>query len=82
MTTKRLASQVWQSARTGLASLVMLQLSLAGPMAGSAQGKDHDGEEHSQSRTPITPATNQPRPTGKKNQWTEILRSPGCSGRF
>ena len=53
MTTKRLASQVWQSARTGLASLVMLQLSLAGPMAGSAQGKDHDGEEHSQSRTPI-----------------------------
>jgi phospholipase C len=53
MTTKRFASQLWQSARTGLASLMMLQLSLAGPMAGSAVAKDHDGEEHSRARTPI-----------------------------
>jgi phospholipase C len=37
----------------GLASLVMLQMSLAGPMAGSAQAKEHDGEEHSRARTPI-----------------------------
>ena len=53
MTTKRLASQVWQGARAGLASLVMLQMSLAGPMVGSAQAKEHDGESGKQARTPI-----------------------------
>jgi len=53
MTTKRLASQVWQSARTGLASLVMLQMSLAGPLVGSAQAKEHDGDSGKQARTPI-----------------------------
>jgi phospholipase C len=53
MSAKRFASQVRHGARVGLASLVMLQMSLAGPMAGSAQAKEHDGEEHSRARTPI-----------------------------
>jgi phospholipase C len=53
MSAKRFASQVKHGARVGLASLVMLQMSLAGPMAGSAQAKEHDGEEHSRARTPI-----------------------------
>jgi phospholipase C len=53
MTAKRFASQVWQGARAGLASLVMLQMSLAGPMVGSAQAKEHDGESGKQARTPI-----------------------------
>ena len=53
MTAKRFASQVWQGARAGLASLVMLQMSLAGPFVGSAQAKEHDGESGKQARTPI-----------------------------
>ncbi|HXC48265.1 MAG TPA: alkaline phosphatase family protein [Candidatus Sulfotelmatobacter sp.] len=53
MTAKSFASQVWQGARAGLASLVMLQMSLAGPMVGSAQAKEHDGDGGKQARTPI-----------------------------
>ena len=53
MSAKRFASQVRHGARVGLASLVMLQMSLAGPMAGSAQAKEHDGESGKQARTPI-----------------------------
>jgi phospholipase C len=53
MSAKRFVSQVRQSARVGLASLVMLQMSLAGPMAGSARAKEHDGESEKQARTPI-----------------------------
>jgi phospholipase C len=37
----------------GLASLVMLQMGLAGPMAGSAQAKEHDGDGQGRTRTPI-----------------------------
>jgi phospholipase C len=53
MSAKRFVSQVRQSARVGLTSLVMLQMSLAGPMAGSAQAKEHDGDEQGRTRTPI-----------------------------
>jgi phospholipase C len=53
MSAKRFASQVKQGVRVGLASLVMLQMSLAGPMVGSAQAKEHDGEEQGRARTPI-----------------------------
>jgi phospholipase C len=53
MKAKRFASQVKQGARVGLASLVMLQMSLAGPMVSSAQAKEHEGEEQSRARTPI-----------------------------
>jgi len=53
MTVKKIASQVLQGARVGLASLVMLQMGLAGPFVGSAQAKEHDGEEQKQARTPI-----------------------------
>jgi len=53
MKAKQFASQMKQGARVGLASLVMLQMSLAGPMVGSAQAKEHDGEEQSRARTPI-----------------------------
>jgi phospholipase C len=53
MSAKRFASQVRHGARVVLASLVMLQMSLAGPMAGSAQAKEHDGASEKQARTPI-----------------------------
>ncbi|HWY05870.1 MAG TPA: alkaline phosphatase family protein [Candidatus Acidoferrales bacterium] len=53
MSAKRFASQVRHGARVGLASLVMLQMSLAGPMAGSAMAKEHDGASEKQARTPI-----------------------------
>ena len=33
MTVKKIASQVWQGARVGLASLMMLQMSLQGRVA-------------------------------------------------
>jgi phospholipase C len=53
MSAKRFASQVKHGARVGLASLVMLQMSLAGPFVGATQAKEHDGESTKQSRTPI-----------------------------
>jgi len=53
MSAKRFASQVRHGARVGLASLVMLQMSLAGPMAGSAQAKEPDAASQKQARTPI-----------------------------
>ncbi len=49
MSAKRFASQVKHGARVGLASLVMLQMSLAGPMAGSALANDVQNN----TRTPI-----------------------------
>jgi phospholipase C len=54
MKAKRFASQVLHGARVGLASLVMLQMSLAGPFVGSATANDHDhdGDDHNP-RTPI-----------------------------
>ncbi len=51
MTVKRFASQVLQSARVGLASLVMLQMSLAGPFLTNAKAGDHDHDRDDQSRT-------------------------------
>ena len=53
MTVKRFASQVLQGTRVGLASLVMLQMGLAGPFLGAAQAKDHDKDDGGRSRTPI-----------------------------
>jgi phospholipase C len=53
MTVKRIASQVLQGARVGLASLVMLQMGLAGPFLGTAQAKDHDHDDDGRTRTPI-----------------------------
>ncbi len=53
MSAKRFAYQVKHGARVGLASLVMLQMSLAGPMAGSAQAKEPDSASQKQARTPI-----------------------------
>ncbi len=53
MTARRIAFQVLQSARVGLASLVMLQMSLAGPFLGSAQAHDHDNDGDNRARTPI-----------------------------
>src|SRR5258707_1466121 len=53
MSAKRFASQVKHGARVGLASLVMLQMSLAGPMAGSALANEHDAASQKQARTPI-----------------------------
>jgi len=50
MTAKKNASQVWQGARVGLASLMMLQMSLAGPFVGSAQAND---EHKPHANTPI-----------------------------
>jgi len=51
MTVKRFASQALQSARVGLASLVMLQMSLAGPFLTNAKAGDHDNDKGA--RTPI-----------------------------
>ena len=51
MTMRRIASQVLQSAKVGLASLVMLQMSL-GPFATSARANDDDGANN-RARTPI-----------------------------
>jgi phospholipase C len=53
MSAKSFASQLKHGARVGLASLVMLEMSLAGPMAGSAQANEHDGLSGKQARTPI-----------------------------
>jgi phospholipase C len=53
MTVKRFASQVLQGTRVGLASLVMLQMGLAGAFLGAAQAKDHDKDDGGRSRTPI-----------------------------
>jgi phospholipase C len=53
MTVKRFASQVLQGTRVGLASLVMLQMGLAGPFLGTAQAKDHDRDDGGRTRTPI-----------------------------
>jgi len=50
MTAKKNASQVWQGARVGLASLMMLQMSLAGPFVGSAKAND---EHKPHANTPI-----------------------------
>jgi len=53
MTVKKIASQMLQGARVGLASLVMLQMGLAGPLVGSAQANEHEGASEKQARTPI-----------------------------
>jgi phospholipase C len=53
MKARKFASQVKQSARVGLASLVMLQMGLAGPMVGSAQANENEGASEKQARTPI-----------------------------
>jgi phospholipase C len=53
MTVKKIASQMLQGARVGLASLVMLQMGLAGPMVGSAQANENEGAGTKQARTPI-----------------------------
>src|SRR5437899_4390462 len=53
MSAKRFASQVKHGARVGLASLVMLQMSLAGPFVGATQAKEHDGDRTKQAHTPI-----------------------------
>jgi len=53
MSAKRIASQVRHGARVGLASLMMLQLGLAGPFVGNAQAKEHDGDGGKRARTPI-----------------------------
>jgi phospholipase C len=53
MSAKRFASQVRQGARVGLASLVMLQMSLAGPFVGATQAKEPDRANQKQARTPI-----------------------------
>ena len=53
MSAKRFASQVKHGARVGLASLVMLQMSLAGPFVSGAQAKEHNGASEKQARTPI-----------------------------
>ncbi len=49
MSAKRFASQVRHGARVGLASVMMLQMSLAG----SAQAKEPDAASQKQARTPI-----------------------------
>jgi len=51
MTVRRFASQVLHGAKVGLASLVMLQMSLAGPFLNTTQAKDHD--DNNRARTPI-----------------------------
>ena len=53
MKARKFASQVKQGARVGLASLVMLQMGLAGPMVSSAQANEHEGASEKQARTPI-----------------------------
>jgi phospholipase C len=53
MTVKQFASQLLQGARVGLASLVMLQMSLGGPFLGTAQAHDHDKDDHGRARSPI-----------------------------
>ncbi|HET6929062.1 MAG TPA: alkaline phosphatase family protein [Candidatus Acidoferrum sp.] len=53
MSAKRFASQVKHGARVGLASLVMLQMSLAGPFVSDAQAKEPDRASVKQARTPI-----------------------------
>ena len=53
MKAKSFASQLRHSARAGLASLMMLQMGLAGPFVGATQAKEHDGESTKQARTPI-----------------------------
>jgi phospholipase C len=51
MTIKKIASQVVQGARVGLASLVMLQMGLAGPFVVSAQANENGAQP--QAVTPI-----------------------------
>jgi phospholipase C len=55
MSAKRFVSQALKTARVGLASLVMMQISLAGPLAtiALANEHDHDGEGGHRARTPI-----------------------------
>ena len=53
MTVKKIASQMLQGARVGLASLVMLQMGLAGPFVSSAQANENEGASTKQARTPI-----------------------------
>src|SRR5215469_6862219 len=51
MTVKKIASRVWQGARVGLASLMMLQMSLAGLFVSNAQANDNAAQP--QAITPI-----------------------------
>jgi phospholipase C len=51
MTAKKIASQVWQGARLGLASLMTLQMGLAGPFVSNAQANDNAAQP--QAITPI-----------------------------
>jgi phospholipase C len=53
MTVKRFTSQVLQTAKAALATLVMLQMSLAGPFVSNAQAHDHDNDGGNRARTPI-----------------------------
>src|ERR1700746_821246 len=53
MIVKKIASQMLQGARVGLASLVMLQMGLGGRLVGSAQANEHEGASEKQARTPI-----------------------------
>src|SRR5215472_486764 len=53
MTVKRFTSRLLQGARAGLATLVILQMSLAGPFVGNAAADDNEGHHSGKTNTPI-----------------------------
>jgi len=58
MSAKRFASQLRCGARVGLASMVMLQMSLAGPFAVSTQANDQHGQGQNNRGQTATPRSN------------------------